>query len=227
MNILAIDTSTKACVLGVQKEQQILEHTEIVDRTHSKVILPRINDLLSEAELEPEEIELIIFGQGPGSFTGLRIGIGVVQGLAFGWNVPVVGISSMACLAQSAFRTRRHENSLVALTARNEEVYFGSFSVADGFVSLNEQEAVLEASEIPKQDTGKKWVGLGAGWQLQSQLENAAGIVVEVIYTDVLPAATDLLQLGLFHYSRGLSVSALEAKPRYLREQVASLPQNK
>ena len=125
MNILAIDTSTKVCVLGVATEQQRYTDEKVVDRSHSKVVLPSIVKLLADAGLKNEDLDLIVFGQGPGSFTGLRIGVGIVQGLAFGLDIPVVAVSSMACLAQSAYRTNQHEHCLIALTALSAIKFFG------------------------------------------------------------------------------------------------------
>lgn len=223
MNVLAIDTSTKSCVLAISTDRQLLEDAEIVDRTHSKVILPRIVRLLSEAGLANSELDLIVFGQGPGSFTGLRIGIGVVQGLAFGLEIPVVGISSMACLAQNTFRLEGHKHSIVALTARKQEVYFGSYSIKDGFAVNNGTEGVFEADEVPKQEKKKNWVGIGSGWQLKTQLEQGAQVTVGDVYPDVYPTGRDLVDLGVDRHSRGLSVSAQQARPEYLREQVASV----
>ena len=210
MNVLVVDTSTKACVLGLAKKEDFYDSSEMVDRSHSKVVLPKIDELLEESGVDKSELDLVIFGQGPGSFTGLRIGVGVVQGLAFGLNIPVVAVSSMACLAQSVYRDHQHENCLVALNARNTEVYFGSYSINDGFAALNGTEGVFEASEIPVQNREKSWVGIGNSWQLRAEME--------------YPTARDLFELGLHRYHQGKAVTALEAKPEYLRERVANLP---
>ena len=226
MNILAVDTSTKVCVLGISAGQKIHTNEEIVDRSHSKVILPSVVALLAEAGLGSQDLDLIVYGQGPGSFTGLRIGVGIVQGLAFGLEIPVVAVSGMACLAQGAYRLDRHEHCLVALTARAEEVYFGSYSVADESMVKNGLESVGQAREISRQDANKEWVGVGSGWNLREQLEAAAGVSVTHIVPESYPSAVDLLHLGVARYQQGLSTSALEAKPEYLREIVASLPES-
>ena len=223
-NVLAIDTSTKACVLAIQTAAGTLVDSEIVDRTHSREILPRIDVLLGKAELSPVDIDLIVYGQGPGSFTGLRIGVGVVQGFAFGIGKPVVGVSSMACLAQTSYRVKGSEHALVALVARKEEVYFGSYSIVDGYAELNGIEVVLEASEIPVQTNDKCWVGLGSGWQFQPLLQEATGVIVTDIDLAGLPEANELLALGIHRHQRGLSTSAMLARPEYVRETVANLP---
>ncbi|MDC6451124.1 tRNA (adenosine(37)-N6)-threonylcarbamoyltransferase complex dimerization subunit type 1 TsaB, partial [Pseudomonadales bacterium] len=99
MNILAIDTSTTACVLGIRTEDTEITRFELIDRSHSLELLPRIVTILADANLDKNDIHLIVFGKGPGSFTGLRIAVGVTQGLAFGLDIPVVGVSTLACIA--------------------------------------------------------------------------------------------------------------------------------
>ncbi|MBV1877254.1 MAG: tRNA (adenosine(37)-N6)-threonylcarbamoyltransferase complex dimerization subunit type 1 TsaB [Pseudomonadales bacterium] len=225
MNVLAIDTSSPACVLAISTGKQVYTNVEIVDRSHSKEILPRIVALIARAELVLADLDYIVFGQGPGSFTGLRIGVGVVQGLAFGLNIPVVAVSSMACLAQNQFRQHQHENCLVALTARLEEVYFGSYSISGGYASLNGLETVVAADQAPKQDQDKQWIGLGSGWQLRPLLEPAMGILTDAVFSEPsYPDPIDLMQLGMHRFEQGFAVAAVAAQPEYLREKVADLP---
>ncbi|MBL4679669.1 MAG: tRNA (adenosine(37)-N6)-threonylcarbamoyltransferase complex dimerization subunit type 1 TsaB [Pseudomonadales bacterium] len=224
--ILAIDTSTKTCVLGLQDKcsGEMTSATEFVGRSHSEVILPKIIKLLEGNELGLEDLDLIVYGKGPGSFTGLRIGVGVVQGLAFGLDIPVVGVSSMACLAQEALRLQGCKNSIVALTARLEEVYYGVYSEVDGFMTLVGKEGVSEAIKMPPQDTRRHWVGLGSGWKLKPQIEKGTGVEVKKIYSSSHPNHIDILALGLEGFKNGNAVDAIFAQPEYLRETVADIP---
>ncbi|MFT7243226.1 MAG: tRNA threonylcarbamoyladenosine biosynthesis protein TsaB [Candidatus Azotimanducaceae bacterium] len=229
MTILAIDTSSRACVLGLRTTEKTWFDETILDRTHSKEILPRIDALLKSAAVAKSEIDLIVYGQGPGSFTGLRIGVGVVQGLAFGLDTPVVGVSSLACLAQRQWRENGAQHVIVAMTARHTEVYFGAYavvnnapnSVLSNIVQLQGREGVYEAAEIPAQDAKVDWVGVGGGWQLDSLLTQASGVTVGHISLEEYPQAIDLLDLGEAYAAQGLAKTAPEALPEYLREQVA------
>lgn len=224
--VLAIDTSSKACVLGLSNSisGETKTATEIVGRTHSEIILPKIMALLDECSLSLEDLDLIVFGKGPGSFTGLRIGVGVVQGLAFGLNIPVVGISSLACLAQGVFRLEEKQHVIVALTARLQEVYHGTYSEREGYMSLVGEEGVCEASQVSQKDKLLPWVGIGSGWALKSEIEAGAQVKVSQIYGDTYPDALDLLSLGINAYRQGRFVDAISAQPEYLRETVADLP---
>jgi len=224
--VLAIDTSTKACVLGLSDSVsgEIRTATEIVGRTHSEIILPKIMTLLKDCDITLEDVDLIVYGKGPGSFTGLRIGVGVVQGLAFGLDIPVVGISSLACLAQEVFRLENKSHAIVALSARLQEVYHGSYAEIDGFMSLVGKEGVCEASEMPQEDKELSWVGVGSGWALRSEIESGTQISVDNVFDIPHPNAIDLLSLGINAFQKGLFVDALSAQPEYLRETVANLP---
>jgi len=228
MTILAIDTSSRACVLGLRTADKTWSDETVLDRTHSQEILPRIDALLNSAAVKKSDIDLIVYGQGPGSFTGLRIGVGVVQGLAFGLNKPVIGVSSLACLAQRQLRENGAQHVIVAMTARHTEVYFGAYGVVDGgldgVLQLQGREGVFEAAEIPAQNAEVEWVGVGGGWQLSELLQQSSGVTVGHISLEEYPHAIDLLDLGEAYAAKGLIKTAPEALPEYLREQVAKKP---
>ena len=224
MNILAIDTSTSACVLGIQTQDSELTRFEQLNRSHSLELLPRIVALLDDAKLDKADLDLLVFGKGPGSFTGLRIAVGVVQGLAFGLDIPVIGVSTLACIAQGRYRLAGSASAshiMVALTARQEELYYGAYDVSSGVAKLVGREAVHLAEEVPTLPK-RQWVGVGAGWQFADKINRAAGTEVTDISLEVYPEATDLLVLGNDGYNSGDAVTASEAIPEYLREQVAS-----
>jgi tRNA threonylcarbamoyladenosine biosynthesis protein TsaB len=224
MNILAIDTSTPVCMLGLKVGDELFTNSQRVDRTHSKVVLPRILGLLQDASIDKSDIDLIVYGQGPGSFTGLRIGVGVVQGLGFGLGVKVVGVSSMAGIAQTVMRKKQVDHVLVALTARNKEVYFGSYSRQKEIAVVNGSEGVWEASDVPAQSLDLSWSAVGSGWNLIDELTDATGVVPIGIELELEPMVEDFIVLGQQRASQGFSTDAIDAIPEYLREQVATPP---
>jgi tRNA threonylcarbamoyladenosine biosynthesis protein TsaB len=232
MNILAIDTSTTACVLGLRSRGEEFVRFEHINRTHSLELLPRIVALLADAELQKTELDLLVFGRGPGSFTGLRITVGVVQGLGFGLDIPVVGVSTLACIAQG--RHRRSSKSaqaeashiVVAQIARQEELFYGAYEVREGSVQLVGKEAVHLASEVPELPQAP-WVGVGSGWQFADDINASSRAGVSDITLEAFPEAEDLLFLGAEGFSKGAAVKAEQAIPEYLREQVATPPKSK
>ena len=117
MKILAIDTSTQACSVAIYDGQHFYEQFEMLPRQHAKSILPMIEAQLTASGLKRNEIELLAFGHGPGSFTGLRIAASVIQGLAFALKKPVVAISTLQGLAQTAYREHGVTQALTAIDA--------------------------------------------------------------------------------------------------------------
>lgn len=221
MNVLALDTSSRALVVGLQTAEQRLDHFALLDRSHSREILPAITTLLAQAKLELRNLDLIVYGKGPGSFTGLRIAVGVVQGLAWGLDIPVVPVSTLACLAQGEYRVYGAGKIVVALTARKQEVFFGLYETDRGIVQPASREMVIDVDDVSPIN-GEGWVGIGSGWALKEKLERSLCVDMQYVRTEVWPRSTDLLDLGLTGFERGEAISANHATPEYLREQVAS-----
>ena len=223
MNLLAIDTSSKASAIGLQIGGKRWQLVTMSDRSHSRDILPNIVELLDKAGVNLNDLDAIVFGKGPGSFTGLRITVGVVQGLGFGLQIPVIPVSSLACLAQGEYRESGATSILVVLSARKDEVYFGAYHIQNATPNLVGEEGVVQASQLPALEPGD-WVGVGDGWRLKRQLELAVGNSMQHIRLEVYPQPQDLLDIGVMKLGRGESIDAMQALPEYLREKVASKP---
>src|SRR5512134_1312525 len=101
--ILAIDTATEACSVALLHAGGLVVHSETVGQKHSERVLPLVDAVLAEAGVPLRAVDAFAFGAGPGSFTGLRIACGVVQGLAYGCRRPVVGVGNLRALAAAAF----------------------------------------------------------------------------------------------------------------------------
>ncbi len=227
MNLLAIDTSSVRSIIGLQIGNTRLEKVTLSGRSHSRDILPSIVALMEEGGLALQALDGIVFGQGPGSFTGLRIAVGVVQGLGYGLDIPVVPVSTLACLAKGQFRQSGIRNVLVAQSARKEEVYLGAYTVDAVDPILHGSEMVVEASEVSlpglKAISGL-WMGAGSGWQLRESLEVALNITMDRVEVNIFPEPEDLLDIGMVRMEKGETITAMEATPEYLREQVANVP---
>lgn len=217
MKLLALDTSTHACSAALFIDGEICARFELTPKAHTKLLLPMIDSLLAETGLNLTQLDALAFGAGPGSFTGLRIATGVVQGLAFGADLPVVPVSTLAALAQ----TLLPELAFVAMDARIGEIFWGVYQKnADDFMELVGKEVVLPVSHItfPNQNA----VGIGSGWQIYKQeLTLQTQNLVLQIHSDVLPSATEIAKLGVYGFQCGLSVAAEQAQPVYLRDKVA------
>jgi tRNA threonylcarbamoyladenosine biosynthesis protein TsaB len=179
-----------------------------------------IQQLLGDAGIAASALDAIAFGRGPGAFTGVRIAIGVVQGLAFALDRPVLPVSNLAVLAQRALREQGATQVAAAIDARMDEVYWGCYHAEAGEMRLLGQEAVLppEEAEAPR-GSGGEWFGAGTGWGTF-----ATRIALQPTSVDgsMLPHAEDLLSLARFAWARGEALPADQAQPVYLRDQVAT-----
>jgi len=121
MTILGIDTSSATLKLGLQLQQEIVVREIDQQPRHAQVILPEILGFLSAHGLTLTELTGLAYSQGPGSFTGLRIGLGVVQGLAYGLGLPVVPVPSMMVLAAAAGTITQGDPIFGAVDGRGDE----------------------------------------------------------------------------------------------------------
>ena len=129
MNFLAIDASTEACSVAIKYLEQQFSEYELCPQSHSLRLLPMVDSVLKQANCKLTELDGIIFGQGPGSFTGVRIGIGVTQGLAFSAQLNARGVSTLQAMAQQAYDEKGQDKVIAAIDARMSEVYTCYFEV--------------------------------------------------------------------------------------------------
>jgi len=220
MNILAFDTSTEACSAALSFNGEMRERYEIAPRQHAQLILGMMDGLLAEAGMTLTQLDALAFGRGPGSFIGVRIATGVVQGIAFAQDLPVVPVSSLAALAQGVDQPR----VLAAIDARMSEVYWAAYERDDaGIMQLRGEELLTPAERVQLPDP-QGWFGAGTGWhdkgpQLARYLPQVTGYSA-----DVFPHAGSVARLGEAGFHRGLVLSAEQAQPVYLRDQVAKKP---
>ena len=218
--LLALDTATEACSVALLHNGQVFSRYAVIPRLHAQQILPMINDVLAEAGIAKTALDAFAFGRGPGAFTGLRIAVGVVQGLAFALDIPVLPVSNLAAIAQRAYREQGAQQVAVAIDARMDEVYWGCYRLVEGEMCLQGIEAVLppEQAQLPRQAEGA-WFAAGTGWQAYAQR-----LVVSTHAQDphLLPHAEDVLTLAQGMWQRGEAIAAQAAQPIYLRDQVAT-----
>lgn len=225
MKYLAIDASTEACSVALSLPcGRIEKRFELCPQSHSIVLLPMIDEVLKAANCQLNELDGLIFGQGPGSFTGVRIGVGVVQGLAFSAQLPVVGVSTLQAMAQQAYNDKKQAKVIAAIDARMGEVYCGYYEVDEnGIMQAQKPEAVLKPELLSEYLTNIELpcYGVGTGWQAYksslSALFNNSDNEKNILYPD----AQAMLILGKEKYAQGLSVTAENAQPVYVRDTVS------
>jgi tRNA threonylcarbamoyladenosine biosynthesis protein TsaB len=222
MKLLALDTSGEACSAALYLDGEIAELATVEPRRHGELILSMMDRLLADAGLRPGQLDALAFGRGPGSFTGVRIATGVVQGAAFAAGLPVAPVSTLAALAQRHYRENARRRSLAGFDARMSEVYWGIYYIDDTglAVPLSDEEVVRpEAVSLPP---GKDWDGVGSAWASYRQplQQRLAGALVS-ISPNLSVTARDIAVLGAAALEQGRAVPPEQALPIYLRDEVA------
>ncbi|WP_064602649.1 tRNA (adenosine(37)-N6)-threonylcarbamoyltransferase complex dimerization subunit type 1 TsaB [Photobacterium sp. J15] len=221
--ILAVDTATENCSVALLVGDEVISRCEYAPREHTTKILPMVDTVLAEGGLKLKQLDALAFGRGPGSFTGVRIGIGIAQGLAFGADLPMLGVSTLAAMAQGTYRTHQAEQVLTAIDARMGEVYWGQYQrKADGDWQVIGGEQVIQPESLVSQfeatDSGL-WLTAGTGWE--SYAEPLAQLKVKMEKGTVLyPDSQDMVHLAKYAFARGEMVEAEQASPVYLRDTV-------
>lgn len=219
MKILAIDTTFSACSAALLLDNEVIERCEWCPRGHTRLLLPMLQSLFADAGITLTDLSAIAFSCGPGSFTGIRIASGVVQGLAFAKDLPVIPISTLHALAQTAYREMHAERVLVATDARMNEVYWGAYSVeTNGLMKVVIPEDVISPDKLVFASE-QSWWGIGDGWAAyEAILQMRFAPLLQSINTECYPKAQDIARLAVPNYLQGNVLSAEQALPIYLRE---------
>ena len=220
--ILAIDTATEACSVALLNDEKVTAHFELCAREHTQRILPMVQALLQQEQMALTGLDALAYGRGPGSFTGVRIGIGIAQGMALGADLPMIGVSTLKTMAQSAWRLQGADRVLAAIDARMGEVYWAEYQRDDRGVWQGEAtEAVLKPEDAIKRMaalTGS-WAMVGTGWKAHPQLAETRHLQLHTTAVE-LPCAEDMIPLAASDFSAGKTVAVEQAEPTYLRNEV-------
>ncbi len=219
MNLLAIETATETVSVALAINGEVIERYEHAPRQHAELLLPWVEAVLAEAGIGFSSLDAIAFSRGPGSFTSLRIGIGVVQGLAWASDRPVIPVSSLAATAQSAF-DEGINYALVALDARMNEVFTGTFEANSNgiMVSVNDEKVCgPEDIQVP---ANSETYGIGIGFDRYEALQDLSGQLAG-IRSDIWPKASSVLTLAQHWLLTNEALPAEQAQPVYLRDNVA------
>ena len=216
--LLALDTATECCSAALLHDGRVTARSEVIPRQHAQRLLPMIEELLGERELRLPDVDALVFGRGPGAFTGVRIATGMVQGLAFAADKPVIAVSNLAALAQRAWREHGAETVAAAIDARMDEVYWGLYGLQDGVMKSLDDERVCPPEAVSLPDGVASVAGAGTGWQYADRLAVSA----ERSWPQMLPDTVDLITLALPRWLAGEVLDAADAQPVYLRDKVAT-----
>ena len=194
-----------------------MARSELVGQKHSELLMAMLDDLLHEANVKLAQLDGIAFGMGPGSFTGVRIACGATQGLAFGANLPVIGVCTLQALAEASGRPR----VIAALDARMSEIYHAAYEKRDGIWVTVSEPRLCKPEDAPVV-SGDDWSGAGSGFAVHGEaLSRRYAGQLQGVDGAAVPQAAAIAALGAAQFMQGLGVDAAEALPLYLRDKVA------
>jgi tRNA threonylcarbamoyladenosine biosynthesis protein TsaB len=216
MNLLAVETSTELCSVALLRGGELFVEEALAENRHSELLLPMIRRVLDRSRLAPRQMDAFGFGQGPGSFTGLRIACGIVQGLAFASARPVVPVSTLLALAEQSNESR----VIAALDARMGEAYLAAYARNGDDWDEVIAPRLCDAASLPPLP-GRSWAATGSGFDRHAWLREAYRKPVEMRFEGDLPRAGAVARIAARRFTRGAGVPAERAAPLYLRDKVA------
>ena len=216
MNLLAIETSTELCSVALLRGDELFVEEVMAENRHSELLVPMVRRLLERARLTARQMDAFGFGQGPGSFTGIRIACGVVQGLAFAAKRPVVPVPSLLALAEQSNQSR----IVAALDARMNEAYLAAYARNGDDWDVVIAPRLVDAHSMPALPA-RGWVATGSGFARLGWLAAGYRDSVEMTVEGDLPRAGAVARIAARRFLRGMAVAAEQAAPLYLRDKVA------
>ncbi len=218
MNILAIDSSAKAASAAIVCEKAVLAEFNLnVKLTHSQTLMPMCKQVLACAEFDWEDIDGIAVSKGPGSFTGLRIGVAAAKGIAFARSLPCVGVSTLRALAYNLLGFEGV--ACAVMDARRGQVYNGMFSLHGGNLTRLCSDRAISVAELKQELSPMKvpvfLVGDGADLCYHEMQDLSFVRQAPVHSVNARAASVGLAALPAF--ITGQTVSAKELMPTYLR----------
>jgi len=221
MNLLAIDTSTDFCSVAASRGETLFSRHERAGRRQAETILGMVDEVLAEARIELAQIHGIAYGEGPGSFTGLRIAAGVTQGLALARGIGVIGVGSLLALSEEAAKDAASGRVIACLDAHMGEVYHAAYRRAGAGWEEVSAPGLYRPEAVPVAPGGD-WTGCGDGFAAyRERLAARLGECVSAIRPEAVPSARAVLKLAMPRFAAGEAEDAATAVPVYLRDKVA------
>jgi tRNA threonylcarbamoyladenosine biosynthesis protein TsaB len=216
VNLLAVETSTELCSVALLRGGELFVEEAVAENRHSEMLVPMLRRVFERAHLSAPQMDAFAFGQGPGSFTGIRIACGLVQGLAFAAQRPVVPVPSLLALAEQS----NEDHVLAALDARMGEAYLAAYARNGDDWDEVIAPRLADAAGLPPLP-GRRWAATGSGFDRHPWLRDAYRETIEMRFEGDLPRAGAVARIAARRFARGGGIAAEHAAPLYLRDKVA------
>lgn len=215
MKLLAIDASTERASIALLSEDELWHQEQGMQRTHAQFLLPMIDELLAKAHVALNQLDGIVFGCGPGSFTGLRIACSIAKGLAYAHDLALIPVSSLAAIAWTARQNPEiaHLPVLAVLDARMQEMYWAYYPNTQ-YIAEERVNAAMDIIAPEQQSLVLAGVGIDEYWEYFPERIKVQAHARLTVY----PEAAAMIQLA--RTTEITSISVADAQPIYVRNQV-------
>lgn len=220
VRVLAVDTATEACSAACFSGGKLVQQDALDPQGHSRLLLGMIEAVLVQAQLTRGSLDAVAYDAGPGSFTGIRIGAGVAQGLALGLDKPLLSVSSLMALAEGEHAAHpEHSRVLVTIDARMDQVYWGCLERDDNAMGgWRWFESPRVSDPVQVKDCPEDCVGVGSGW------DRYAGVLTQKNpipwQAGRFPMARDVATIARRLLAQGAVGAWQDAMPVYVRDDV-------
>ena len=221
--VLAIDTATDACSIALWRDGQVEERHEIAPRQHNQRLFGMLRELVPNGRLAEHGVDVIAYGSGPGSFTGLRIAASAVQGLAFATDLPAVAVSTLGCQVQTALRqglAQEGDMLFSTLDARINEIYYACFRIVDGLAEPVGPAKAGAPADVRLDCSEQSLLAIGSGCQFVDHFPESIQAQISALNPGLMPHAQDLVPLALASLQIGRTQAAAEVQPVYVRDEI-------
>jgi tRNA threonylcarbamoyladenosine biosynthesis protein TsaB len=219
LNIIAIETSTEACSVALLRQDgELFCEFAITPREHTRYLPEMLDSVYTQSGMHRNETDAVAYASGPGAFTGVRIAASTAQGLALGFEVPLIAVSTLAVLAQQACDEHNVDNVISALDARMGETYCAHYLRKEqGLVVLQGEEQLIKLDQL---ELSEQAIGAGSGF-IASQQAGKQYSASQIIYPDIYPTAIALVRLAKNAADNNQQVTIAQTHINYIRNKVA------
>jgi tRNA threonylcarbamoyladenosine biosynthesis protein TsaB len=223
-SILAIETTTDIMSVALLHQDYIRSDFVSASRNHTQYLLPLVRSILLREKIRLIDLSALVFCSGPGSFTGIRIGISAIQGLAVGASLPVIGLSTLLTIAQRSWHIEGADQVLVAIDAKKGEIFWAVYKrdSQGNWLLIQLSERLLSPNEVivSMESLEGEWFAVGDAWNIYPQIKSCHSLALNPISIGP-PYAEDMIPLALQKWKRGHIIRPEDAKPTYLRDKIA------
>ena len=224
--ILNIETSETICSVALAKENKLIAIKESSEeRSHAKLVTIFIEEIFNELEYSIQDLDAIAVAKGPGSYTGLRIGVSTAKGLCYGLDIPLISVGTLEALANATINTNRYNNHkfCAMIDARRMEVYSAIYN-ADLSIVKDVSADILTPESYSSYLENSKIVFVGSGSAKFSEILNNENAVFD---DKIVPSAKNMIEISFKKYKNKEFEDVAYFEPYYLKDFIAIKPKNK